>query len=98
MSEIELQARKHPTEATTGESSTTGSTINLKANGGAEGKGSISGSSRIHTIHANIQFAALCWCLFLGGWNDGTTGPLLPRIQKFYGVLFEFLLALKVLN
>lgn len=37
---------------------------------------------------ANIQFVALCWTLFLAGWNDGTTGPLLPRIQKVYGVDF----------
>ena len=33
-----------------------------------------------------IQFAAVCWCLFLAGWNDGTTGPLLPRIQEVYHV------------
>lgn len=33
-----------------------------------------------------IQFAALCWCLFLAGWNDGSTGPLLPRIQDVYNV------------
>ncbi|KAF8517398.1 MFS general substrate transporter [Hysterangium stoloniferum] len=36
----------------------------------------------------HIQFAALCFCLFLAGWNDGTTGPLLPRIQKNYHVNF----------
>ena len=35
---------------------------------------------------ANIQFAALCWTLFLAGWGDGTTGPLLPRIQSVYHV------------
>lgn len=35
-----------------------------------------------------IQLSALCWCLFLAGWNDGTTGPLLPRIQEFYHVGF----------
>ncbi|KAJ3563562.1 hypothetical protein NP233_g8859 [Leucocoprinus birnbaumii] len=35
-----------------------------------------------------IHFAALCWCLFLAGWNDGTTGPLLPRIQEVYHVGF----------
>jgi len=35
---------------------------------------------------ANIQFVTLCWTLFLAGWNDGTTGPLLPRIQKVYEV------------
>jgi hypothetical protein len=32
------------------------------------------------------HFAALCWCIFLAGWNDGTTGPLLPRIQQVYHV------------
>jgi len=35
---------------------------------------------------ANIQFAAMCFTLFLAGWNDGTTGPLLPRIQEVYHV------------
>ena len=35
---------------------------------------------------ANIQFATLCWTLFLGGWMGGTTGPLLPRIQQVYHV------------
>jgi len=36
---------------------------------------------------ANIQLVSLGLCLFLVGWNDGTTGPLLPRIQSFYRVL-----------
>ncbi|KAF9440548.1 hypothetical protein P691DRAFT_96103, partial [Macrolepiota fuliginosa MF-IS2] len=35
-----------------------------------------------------IQFSALCWTIFLAGWNDGTTGPLLPRIQEVYHVGF----------
>ena len=35
-----------------------------------------------------IHFAALCWSLFLEGWNDGSPGPLLPAIQKAYHVLF----------
>ena len=35
---------------------------------------------------ATIQFLALCWSLFTLGWNDGTTGPLLPRIQSVYHV------------
>ncbi len=34
----------------------------------------------------HVQFAALCWSMFLAGWNDGTTGPLLPRIQEVYNV------------
>lgn len=35
-----------------------------------------------------VQFAAVCWCLLLAGWNDGTTGPLLPRIQEVYHVCY----------
>lgn len=34
----------------------------------------------------NIHFAAMCWSLFMAGWNDGTTGPLLPRMQEVYHV------------
>ena len=37
-------------------------------------------------LRARIQFATLCWTLYLAGWNDGSTGPLLPRIQKVYNV------------
>ena len=37
-----------------------------------------------------IQFVALCWFHYLEGWNDGANGPLLPRIQRVYGVrLFQ---------
>ena len=35
---------------------------------------------------AYVQFAALCWTLFLAGWNDGSTGPLLPRFRSVYDV------------
>ncbi len=35
-----------------------------------------------------IQFLSLCWTIFLVGWNDGSTGPLLPRIQSVYGVSY----------
>jgi len=35
-----------------------------------------------------VQFAAVCWCLFLARWNDGTTSPLLPRIQEVYCVCY----------
>ncbi|KAF8664609.1 hypothetical protein AX16_000708 [Volvariella volvacea WC 439] len=35
-----------------------------------------------------IQFMTLCWCTFMIGWNDGTTGPLLPRIREEYNVGF----------
>lgn len=33
-----------------------------------------------------IQYFALLFSLFMLGWNDGSTGPLLPRIQAVYGV------------
>ncbi|KAF9456410.1 major facilitator superfamily domain-containing protein [Collybia nuda] len=88
MSQIELQPRKHAADGTTADSSTVGSMANGAPNGSVAGKETISGASRAQRIQARLQFAALCWCLFLGGWNDGTTGPLLPRIQKFYGVGF----------
>ncbi|KAF9528689.1 major facilitator superfamily domain-containing protein [Crepidotus variabilis] len=34
------------------------------------------------------QFLAVCWSIYLVGWNDGTTGPLLPRIQEQYQLGF----------
>ena len=37
-------------------------------------------------LRAGLQLASVCYSMFLAGWNDGTTGPLLPRIQKFYKV------------
>ncbi|KAF8637248.1 hypothetical protein AX17_002959 [Amanita inopinata Kibby_2008] len=37
---------------------------------------------------ARAQFLTVCLSLFLVGWNDGSTGPLLPRIQRVYHVSF----------
>ena len=39
---------------------------------------------------ARAQYLALCWALFVIGWNDGSTGPLLPRIQIFYDVSWPY--------
>lgn len=39
-----------------------------------------------------VQFATLCWSIIVTGWNDGSTGPLIPRIQSVYGVSHLFLL------
>ncbi|KAF8587192.1 MFS general substrate transporter [Ramaria rubella] len=36
----------------------------------------------------HVQFSALCFCLFLAGYNDGSTGPLLPTIQRVYHLNF----------
>lgn len=30
---------------------------------------------------------AVCWMMILIGWNDGTAGPLLHRIQSVYNVI-----------
>lgn len=46
---------------------------------------------------ARIQFAAVCWAVLLIGWNDGTTGPLLPRIQSHYHVISRILLSNKLI-
>ncbi|KAG8694220.1 hypothetical protein FRC11_002366, partial [Ceratobasidium sp. 423] len=27
-------------------------------------------------------------CLFLSGWHDGSIGPLIPTIQKYYNLTF----------
>ena len=35
---------------------------------------------------ALLCFVSLCFCFFLSGWNDGSTGPLLPTIQRHYDV------------
>jgi len=34
----------------------------------------------------HIQFLTLCWALLLAGYNDGSTGPLLPKIRQVYDV------------
>lgn len=33
-----------------------------------------------------VNFTTLCWTFILEGWNDGSLGPLIPRIQQHYGV------------
>jgi len=50
---------------------------------------SLSAPSKKQVKKARIQFLTLCWTLFLAGWNDGSTGPLLPRIQEVYNVIFS---------
>ncbi|KAI0325924.1 MFS general substrate transporter [Cubamyces sp. BRFM 1775] len=47
---------------------------------------------------ARIQFATVCWALFLAGWNDASTGPLLPRIQSVYHVGFAVVSLIFVFN
>ncbi|KAF7349975.1 MFS domain-containing protein [Mycena venus] len=48
--------------------------------------GSLSPIPTRHKLHERIQLVTLCWTLFLAGWNDGSLGPLIPRIQEVYHV------------
>ncbi|KAJ7753373.1 major facilitator superfamily domain-containing protein [Mycena maculata] len=41
-----------------------------------------------HVSWERIQLLALYWSIFLAGWNDGSAGPLIPRIQTVYHVNF----------
>ncbi|KAF8877286.1 MFS general substrate transporter [Infundibulicybe gibba] len=56
--------------------------------GGGDIRATLALSPKQHLKNSRIQFASVCWCIFLAGWNDGSTGPLLPRIQKVYDVGF----------
>ncbi|KAA1472111.1 MFS general substrate transporter [Dentipellis sp. KUC8613] len=56
-------------------------------------------SSKDHTfLLANVQFVALCWTQFLAGWNDASTGPLLPRVQAVYNVGFAIVSLIFLMN
>lgn len=35
---------------------------------------------------ALFHFLSLCGTIYVAGWNDGTLGPLLPRLQEVYNV------------
>lgn len=48
----------------------------------------VSQTNKSSKFQENIQFFTLCWTLFLAGWCDSSTGPLLPRIQDVYHVLY----------
>ena len=39
-----------------------------------------------HRWNGRQHFFALCYFIFLEGWNDGSTGPLLPTVQRYYNV------------
>ena len=52
-----------------------------------DGKESSKNEERV----ARAQFLALCWTLFVVGWTDGSTGPLLPKIQIFYDVSWVYI-------
>ena len=41
---------------------------------------------------ARFQLYSLYFVLFLAGWDGGTPGPLIPRIQEVYNVSYRLLL------
>lgn len=59
---------------------------NLQATGDSDTRVDGNVPKKGHEWLAHLQYATLCWTVFLVGWNDGTTGPLLPRIQSNYNV------------
>jgi hypothetical protein len=59
-----------------------------KQNDDLESPSVLPAKHRTQKAREKIQFVTLCWFVCLEGWNDGSNGPLLPRLQKVYGVHF----------
>ncbi|KAG2050038.1 MFS general substrate transporter [Suillus hirtellus] len=55
---------------------------------GAASVSDMKAQTKRQRLRARVQFATVCGSMYLAGWNDGTTGPLLPRIQKVYDLNF----------
>ncbi|KAG1876342.1 major facilitator superfamily domain-containing protein [Suillus subluteus] len=55
---------------------------------GAASVSDLKAQTKRQRLCARMQFATVCGSMYLDGWNDGSTGPLLPRIQKVYGLNF----------
>lgn len=89
---LNLRARSpHPPEPSTSAHHADSKSIEMVEMGpNVEGSNTPPGGShataKSTNYKAHIQFATLCWSLFMAGWNDGTTGPLLPRLQSVYHV------------
>lgn len=52
----------------------------------------LSERTRREKVASVVQFTALCWSMAVVGWNDASTGPLLPRLREVYGVSYLCLL------
>ncbi|GJE94799.1 MFS general substrate transporter [Phanerochaete sordida] len=55
-------------------------------------------AAKISKWTGHIQFLSLCFTLFVAGWNDGTTGPLLPVMQSHYHVNYTIVSLIFVFN
>ncbi|KAJ7185631.1 MFS general substrate transporter [Mycena filopes] len=54
----------------------------------ANDEGNNEGYSGNHVLRGRVQLGALYWTMFLAGWNDATSGPLIPRMQLVYHASF----------
>ncbi|RPD75475.1 MFS general substrate transporter [Lentinus tigrinus ALCF2SS1-7] len=45
-----------------------------------------------------MHFLAICWMVFVMGWCDGTTGPMLPRLQAHYHIGFTIVSLIFVMS
>jgi hypothetical protein len=54
--------------------------------GSSTGRDRAQPSRRAHENGLKFNTPACAFALFLAGWNDGTNGPLIPRIQRYYNV------------
>ncbi|RSH89681.1 hypothetical protein EHS25_002232 [Saitozyma podzolica] len=45
-----------------------------------------------------MMIGTLWFVLFMGGWNDGSTGPLIPRLQDHYNVDFGIISLVWIVN
>ena len=52
----------------------------------AEGEQATPSRSAAMARKERWQLFSLCFSLFLAGWDGGTPGPLIPRLQIFYNV------------
>ncbi|KAJ6487637.1 MFS general substrate transporter [Mycena sanguinolenta] len=59
--------------------------LNVQRDEDHESQGAASGSP---VIRARLHLCAVYFSMFLSGWNDGSNGPLIPRMQKVYHVGF----------
>lgn len=55
------------------------------------------GEDKRKRIRGRVHYVTLCWFMFLADWNDGTTGPLIPRMQTVYDVNYTILSLIFVL-
>ena len=56
-------------------------------NGDEATKSSQAEADKKHRRKRLINFITLCYTFILEGWNDGSLGPLIPRIQQYYKVI-----------